>query len=50
MSDPLLTVGDLQDVLKGIPDDEAVCVVRGGALGEATDVYRNVEGVVVEGR
>lgn len=46
----LLTVGDVRAELEGIPDDEAVCVVRGGALGEATGVYRNAEGVVIEGR
>lgn len=45
-----LTVGELREAIEDVPDDEAVCVARGGALGEGIKVYRNVEGVVIEGR
>jgi len=43
-------VKQLRDELDGVPDDETVCVSRGGALGEATKAYRNVEGLVIKGR
>jgi len=45
-----MTVSELRDELEGVPDDETVCVSRGGALGEAVDAYRNVEGVVIKAR
>ena len=50
MTDDILTVGELRDALDGVSDDTQVNVQRGGALGEAIGVYRNVEGVNIKGR
>ena len=49
MSD-VLTVGELKEVLDGVPDNEQVNVARGGAVGEATKAYRNIDGVCINGR
>lgn len=45
-----LTVKELREVIEGVPGDEIVCVAHGGALGEATKAYRNIEGVIIKGR
>ena len=50
MTGDVLTVGELKDALDGLPDDTEVNVQRAGALGEATGVYRTVEGVKIRGR
>jgi len=50
MTDDVLTVGELRDALDGIADDTPVNIARGRALGEATGVYYNVEGLNIKGR
>ena len=50
MTESTLTVGELREVIEGVPDDEKVNIHRGGALGEATKAYRNIEGVNIKGR
>ena len=50
MYDDTLTVGELREAIDGVSDDTQVNIQIGGALGEATDVYRNIEGVNIKGR
>ena len=50
MDDDTLTVGELREAIDGVSDDTQVNIQMGGALGEATDVYRNIEGVNIKGR
>ena len=50
MSDDVLTVGELREVIDGVSDGTNVNIHRGGALSEATKAYRNIEGVNIKGR
>lgn len=50
MNHDTLTAGELRNMLEDVPEDETVWVVRGGAAGEATEAYRNADGIMINGR
>ena len=50
MNDDQLTVGELREAIEDLPDDTDVNVQVTGALAEATDTYRNIEGLNIKAR